>query len=118
MRYLGVFPTEEELVADILPQLCADGDSLNIKFRTFEPLMLRVMVEQHYEADTEETLLQAFRTLDPEGRQYIDEATMMEFLTEGEFGFKEKEIEDFMRVAKDPETGLIHYEDYIALLTS
>jgi Ca2+-binding EF-hand superfamily protein len=118
MRYLGAFPTEEELVTEILPQLCADGDSLNIKYRTFEPFMLQTLLEQHYEPDTEETLLQAFRTLDPDGRGYLDEATMMELLTEGEFGFKEKEIEDFMRVAKDPETGLIHFEDYIALLTN
>ena len=33
-------------------------------------------------------------------------------------GFRERELEDFLRVAKDGDTGFIHYEDYINLLTN
>jgi hypothetical protein len=58
------------------------------------------------------------QVLDPENRGYIDEHTMHELLTENEWAFRDKEIEDFMRVAKDPDTNYIHYEDYVSMLAS
>jgi calmodulin len=69
-----------------------------------------------YEPDSEETLLQAFKVLDPEGRGYIDEATIIDALTSDDYGFRDKELEEFMRVAKDLDTGYIHYEDYVSTL--
>ena len=80
--------------------------------------MLRVMVERNFEPDSEETILQAFRVLDPDNRGYIDEDTLVEMLTENEWTFRDKEIEDFLRVAKDPDTGYIHFEDYVTLLSN
>jgi len=118
MRYLGAYPTEKELVTDLLPQLQDDEEVSLVKYERFEQLMVRVLVERLYEPDTEETILQAFRTLDAEGKGYIDEQTMVELLTDNEWPFRDKEIEDFLRVAKDPDTGYIHYEDYVSLLSS
>jgi Ca2+-binding EF-hand superfamily protein len=151
MRYLGAYPSEEELTNDILPSLADDDEAAPspsasstgaaavnaaagggaaasaggggggtgvVRLERFEPLMLRVLLERLYEPDSEELILQAFRVLDPENRGYIDEHTMHELLTENEWAFRDKEIEDFMRVAKDPDTNYIHYEDYVSMLSS
>ena len=116
MRYLGAYPTEEEIVADIIPSLQDETDLHNVKYTVLEPFLVRVTVEKLYEPDTEEVLLQAFRTLFPD-KPYTDEATMAEVLRQGEYGFKEKEIDDFMRVAKSAaksDSGLIYFEEYCA----
>jgi hypothetical protein len=42
----------------------------------------------------------------------------VEYLTSNEWAFREKEKDEFLRVAKDDKTTYIHYEDYIMLLTS
>jgi hypothetical protein len=44
--------------------------------------------------------------------------TIVEMLTENEWAFREKEVEDFLRVAKDLDTGYIHFEDYVGLLAT
>jgi len=127
MRYLGAYPSEEDLMNDILPALCDEDDGVangssstagsnGVKLERFEKFMVRVMVERMYEPDSEEIILQAFRVLDPEGRGYIDESTLHELLTENEWAFRDKEWEDFIRVAKDPDTNYIHYEDYVSML--
>jgi len=142
MRYLKAYPTEEQLVTSIIPALQEEeennskqkqnsnshqnptqnqpGNSSSgvVKWPRFESFMLRVFLDRLYEPDSEETLLQAFRTLDPEGKGYLDETTLIELLSENEWAFRDKEMEDFLRVAKDPDTGYIHYEDYVAMMDS
>jgi Ca2+-binding EF-hand superfamily protein len=56
--------------------------------------------------------------LDPQGRGYIPEETMAQILTSNEWPFRDKELEEFMRVAKDPDTGMINYTDYVTMLTA
>lgn len=116
MRYLGAYPTEEELVTDILPQIQDDEETQFVKYDRFEPFMVRVLVEKSYEPDSEEVILQAFKVLDPDNQGYIDEDTIVDLLTENEWAFREKEVEDFLRVAKDLDTGYIHFEDYVGAL--
>lgn len=65
MRYLGAYPTEEELVTDILPQILDDEETQFVKYDRFEPFMVKVLVEKNYEPDSEETILQAFRVSAP-----------------------------------------------------
>ena len=74
-------------------------------------------MEHQWDPDTDDVLLQAFRTLDPERNGYIEAGRMRELLMSKGTALREKEIEGFMNVAKDMETGHIYYEDYIALLT-
>ena len=119
MRYLGAFPSESDLVQSILPSLspASDPTSALIPYSSFLPFMLHALVSHRYEPDSETVLLSAFRALDPDCKGYIDESSMVELLSEtSDFAFREKEIEDFLRVAKDPDTGFVHYEDYISLL--
>jgi Ca2+-binding EF-hand superfamily protein len=98
----------------ILPQVQDDEETQHVTFDRFESFMVKVMVERRFEPDTEETILQAFKTLDTEGKGHIDEQTMVELLTSNESAFREKEIEDFLRVARDTDTGFVFYEDYVS----
>ncbi|KAJ1461567.1 hypothetical protein M885DRAFT_506581 [Pelagophyceae sp. CCMP2097] len=117
MRYLGAYPTERAMVKEILPDMMEDEPSAFVKYERFEPKMLEILAEGDWEPDSEEVLLQAFRVFDPEGRGYIEATKLREFLITKGTPFREKEIDAFMSVAKDMETGHIYYEDYVALLT-
>ena len=77
MRYLGQFPSESDLKETIIPELLDDDprDGL-VTYDAFEKMILRCLSEHEYDPDDSETLLAAFRVLDPEppphGRGYID----------------------------------------------
>ncbi len=114
MRYLGAFPSEEEIVSQILPSLQDETDLHNVKLSAFEPFMVRVIAEKLFEPDSEEVLMQAFRTLFPD-KPFAEESTMAEYLKQGLYGFRDQEVDDFMRVAKNDQ-GLIYFEEYVAHL--
>jgi Ca2+-binding EF-hand superfamily protein len=77
--------------------------------------MLQLIAEKKYQPDTRDVLLQAFRTIDTQNKGYIT-ADMMEtyFLGYG-VPFRTDELEAFFKVARDPATGNVYYEDYVAL---
>ena len=62
-------------------------------------------------------LLQAFRVFDEDGKGFIEANKLREALITKGTPFREKEIDAFMSVAKDVDTGNIYYEDYVALIT-
>ena len=80
--------------------------------------MLEILAAGDWEPDSEDVLLQAFRVFDPEGNGYIEAHRMRDLLITKGTPFREKEIDAFMSVAKDLETGHIYYEDYVAHLTA
>ena len=80
--------------------------------------MLEILASGEWEPDSGDVLLQAFRVFDPEGNGYIEAHRMRDLLITKGTPFREKEIEAFMEVAKDEETGRIYYEDYVALLSA
>eukprot|EP00747_Dinoflagellata_sp_TGD_P166925 gnl/TRDRNA2_/TRDRNA2_190503_c0_seq1.p1 gnl/TRDRNA2_/TRDRNA2_190503_c0~~gnl/TRDRNA2_/TRDRNA2_190503_c0_seq1.p1 ORF type:complete len:213 (+),score=58.49 gnl/TRDRNA2_/TRDRNA2_190503_c0_seq1:39-641(+) len=127
MRYLGQFPSEADLEDVIKPELQDDDPSQNtlVTYDAFEKMILRCLSEHEYDQDDSETLLAAFRVLDPEGRGYIDSNLMHEHLStrggKAKDGFREREMSDFLEYAKDKESGdssRIYYEDYVAKLTA
>ncbi|CAK9021851.1 unnamed protein product [Durusdinium trenchii] len=127
MRYLGQFPSESDLKETIIPELLEEDPSKDgmISFEAFERLMLRCLSDHTYDPDDSETLLAAFRVLDPQGHGYIDSNLMHEWLsTKGgkasDF-FKERETSDFLEYAKDKDSSdssRIYYEDYVAKLNA
>ncbi|ETV72385.1 hypothetical protein H257_12529 [Aphanomyces astaci] len=117
MRYLGAYPSEKDIIKKILPEMQEDEPSTFVTYDRFEKKMLEVLYSHEYEPDTDETLLVAFRVLDPEKKGYIDADVMKDLLVTKGTPFREKELEGFMHVAKDGETGRVYYEDYISLLT-
>ncbi|KAE8913247.1 hypothetical protein PF005_g30416 [Phytophthora fragariae] len=117
MRYLGAYPTEKDIIKKILPEMQEDEPSTFVTYDRFEKKMLEVLYTNEYEPDADETLLAAFRVIDTEKKGYIEAEVMRELLTTKGTPFREKEMEAFLAGAKDPPTGRIYYEDYIALLT-
>eukprot|EP00812_Abedinium_dasypus_P007405 NODE_1942_length_1030_cov_229.762051.p1 GENE.NODE_1942_length_1030_cov_229.762051~~NODE_1942_length_1030_cov_229.762051.p1 ORF type:complete len:189 (-),score=60.98 NODE_1942_length_1030_cov_229.762051:298-864(-) len=127
MRYLGQFPKESDLQERIIPELLEDDPTRDglVSFDAFEKMIFRCLSEHIYDPDDAETLLAAFRVLDPEGRGYIDQNLLHEHLStrggKSVDGFREKEIQDFTEYAKDKDTtdsSRIYYEDYVAKLTA
>jgi calmodulin len=118
MRYLGAYPTERAMVKEILPDMMEDEPTAFVTYERFEAKMLEILASGEWEPDSEDVLLQAFRVFDPEGNGYIEAHRMRDLLITKGTPFREKEIDNFMSVAKDLETGHIYYEDYVAHLTA
>ncbi len=116
MRALGVYPTERALTKDILPEMQDDEPTGFVSYPRFEKKMLQVLASKEWEPDTGDMLLQAFRTIDSQNLGYINADVMEELLTSKGTPFRAKEVEAFFLLAKDAETGLIYYEDYISQL--
>ena len=112
VRHLGICPTEIEL-RDMITE-CEEEDPTGfISFARFERMMSRVLLENQYPRDSEEKLLRAFRTLDPNNNGYVEAEKIKTLLTTHGERFSPEEIEDFINFAVDSESGLLHYEDYV-----
>jgi Ca2+-binding EF-hand superfamily protein len=116
MRALGAYPTERQLVLEILPQVQDDEPTGFVSYQKFEKKMLQILATKECDPDSGDMLLQAFRTIDSDNTGYISAELLEELLTTRGTAFRPKEIEAFMLVAKDAETGNVYYEDYVALL--
>ena len=117
LRYLGVYPTEVELVRTILPEMMDDASQSFVQYSKFESVALNLLRSGVHAPDQEDILLQAFRTLDPEQKGFIEWERMKELLCSvGQAPFRDKECEVFQSVARDMESGNVFYEDYIAML--
>jgi len=94
-----------------------DEQATFVKFSRLEEKMLQILASKEWEPDSEDVLLQAFRTLDTEGKGYIEWDRMKELLqSKGSAPFRDKECEQFQAIARDMESGCVYYEDYVALL--
>lgn len=116
MRALGAYPTERQLVKEIIPEMQDDEPSGFVHYDKFEKVMLRLLATKELEPDPQDILLQAFKTIDSNNTGHIPADVMEELLTGKGTPFRPKELEAFFLVAKDPETGNIYYEDYIAMM--
>ena len=52
-----------------------------IRFEKFERMMSRILLENQYPRDSEDKLLRAFRTLDPDNKGYIEAEKLRNLLT-------------------------------------
>ena len=116
VRHLGICPTEIEL-RDLITECEEEEPTGFIRFERFERMMSRVLLENQYPRDSEEKLLRAFRTLDPDNKGYVEADKVRTLLTTHGERFSPEEIEDFLNFAVDAETGLLHYEDYVMQLS-
>ncbi|KRX07282.1 hypothetical protein PPERSA_06897 [Pseudocohnilembus persalinus] len=120
MRYLGQFPSEAQVRDSILPLIEQDEVSDYIKYEKFEPYMLKVLKEREFEPDDPDTLLAAFKLLDPDENGYIEVDMMRNFLEKEGIEFRKEETDQFISFAtnKEPNPQVIYYEDYISRLTN
>ena len=118
MRALGAYPDERQLVLTYLPEMQDEEPTGFVSYARFEKVMLNLLASRECEPDSSELLLQAFRTIDAEGQGWIAAEVFEALVTSKGTPFRPKELEQFMQVAKNPETGNIFYEDYIGLCFS
>mmetsp|Transcript_56108 Transcript_56108/g.111376 ORF Transcript_56108/g.111376 Transcript_56108/m.111376 type:complete len:165 (-) Transcript_56108:292-786(-) len=113
VRHLGICPTEIEL-RDMITEIEEEEPTGFIQFKRFEKMMARILLENQYPRDSEEKLLRAFRTLDPDNKGYVEAEKLRTLLTTHGERFSQEEIDDFLHFAVDAESGLLHYEDYVS----
>lgn len=118
MRALGAFPTERELVLNILPEMQDDEPTGFVSYVKFEKKMLQILASRECEPDSSDLLLQAFRTIDADGNGYINAELLEDLLTTRGTGFRPKEMEAFLAFTKDAESGNVFYEDFCAQFAS
>ena len=116
MRYLGIYPSERALVLEILPDMQDDEPTGFIGYNKFEKKVLTLLATKEHEPDSKDLIYQAFRTLDPSNKGFISADVVEELLTSKGTPFRPKELEAFLLIAKDAETGHVYYEDYINVL--
>mmetsp|Transcript_7697 Transcript_7697/g.7906 ORF Transcript_7697/g.7906 Transcript_7697/m.7906 type:complete len:161 (-) Transcript_7697:142-624(-) len=117
MRSLGIYPTEKQLVREIIPELLDDEPTGFVRYSRFSKKMIQYLSSKELEPDTPDLLLQAFRSIDIENKGFITADVLEDLLTTKGSPFRGNELDAFFLVAKDPDTGHIYYEDYIAKLT-
>lgn len=113
MRALGAYPTERDLVLNILPEMQDDEPTGFVSYSKFEKKMIKILASKECEPDSTDLILQAFRTIDVDKNGYIPSELLEDLLTTKGIAFRAKELEAFFAVAKDAETGFVYYEDYI-----
>merc|ERR1719440_1444065 len=117
VRHLGICPTEIEL-RDMITEIEEEEPTGFIKYDRFERMMARILLENQYPRDSEEKLLRAFRTLDPDNKGYVEAEKIPTLLTTHGERFSQEEIDDFLHFAVDAESGCCYYEDYVMQITA
>ncbi|GBG27528.1 Calmodulin [Hondaea fermentalgiana] len=119
MRYLGQFPSDEEVEENILPTMQSDEPDAYVTLEKFEPRMLEIIEHNLYPAEAYDVLISAFRAVDTENVGYVEVEYFKELLKQmGTHPFKQKELESFLNVSQDISSGRIYYEDYASLCIS
>lgn len=116
MRALGAYPSESQLMKEYMPVLKDDENGGYVPHKKFEKEMLRILTTRECEPSSADAMMQAFRAIDANNTGVISAELLEELLVTKGTAFRPKEVEAFLEVAKDGETGNIYYEDYVALL--
>ncbi|KAL0583282.1 hypothetical protein ABG067_006783 [Albugo candida] len=93
MRFLGVYPSEKDLVRKVLPEMQSEEQTTCVEYHRFEKKMLEIMASGEYQRDDDETLLAAFRVIDKENKGFIDADVLRDLLTTQGTAFRDKEID-------------------------
>eukprot|EP00002_Diphylleia_rotans_P003222 TRINITY_DN1219_c0_g1_i5.p1 TRINITY_DN1219_c0_g1~~TRINITY_DN1219_c0_g1_i5.p1 ORF type:complete len:108 (-),score=22.95 TRINITY_DN1219_c0_g1_i5:129-452(-) len=94
-----------------------DSNSDVILYDKFEKMMVRVMMENEITRDSEERIVQAFKTI-AKGKHSINMEELAVYLTTMGDKFTQEELEEFKSASMDPDKGEILYEDYASVLAS
>ncbi|XP_046582461.1 calmodulin-like isoform X1 [Haliotis rubra] len=107
MRSLGQNPTEAEL-QDMINEVDADG-----KNQVTFPSFLNVMAKRPKVVDTEQDILDIFKTMDRDQNGFISAAELRYTLTSMGDMLSDEEADELIRQADIDGSGMIDYEDFV-----
>lgn len=117
-RALGINPTQEQL-HEILNEMSGDEESSGyVAFERFETVMIRALTDQRakFVRDNEETILRAFRALDPNHQGFVEGDNLKKLLMSQGDAFDASEADEMIDEAAEKGSNRIYYEDFAALL--
>ncbi|XP_048525401.1 dynein regulatory complex protein 8 isoform X3 [Dendroctonus ponderosae] len=118
IRGLGCCPTEAE-VQEITVGVEDPETPGSVHLSKFLPYVSQLITEHRvsrffrYEPASPETLLEAFRTLDPEQHGFLNKEYISTLMTQDGEPFNQDELDEMLEIAIDPQTQTIPYEYYI-----
>eukprot|EP00667_Euglena_gracilis_P020691 EG_transcript_22460 len=128
VRSLGLNPTEEQM-RRIMEDVEEEDPNGFIKFARLQPILIQILLNEEYcsirkgevvvdkyQRQSEPQLLHAFRMLDEDGRGRLDAEHVKELLLSLGDRFTDEEVVELVNAAADPETGLIHLEEFASTL--
>ncbi|KAL0273583.1 UNVERIFIED_CONTAM: hypothetical protein PYX00_006220 [Menopon gallinae] len=111
LRSLGCCPSEAE-IQEILVSI-EDHETASVYLTHFLPAVTQIITERKLQPASAEALLDAFRTLDKQGKGYLTKEYLSKLMMEEGEPFTQEEVDEMMEVAVDSDTGNIPYEYYI-----
>mmetsp|Transcript_14383 Transcript_14383/g.38830 ORF Transcript_14383/g.38830 Transcript_14383/m.38830 type:complete len:729 (+) Transcript_14383:470-2656(+) len=110
LRAVGQAPTDAEL-ADMAAEL-HPGRNAEDSFLSFEDFCM-LMSRRMCDSDSEESLLEAFKALDPAGTGRIDASDLAKVITAMGESVSKAELDEMMRDADADGSGTIVYADFV-----
>ncbi|RKO90810.1 hypothetical protein BDK51DRAFT_12014, partial [Blyttiomyces helicus] len=109
IRYLGIYPSEEQLRAWI-KEMEEEEPAGYVTLDRFSRVAIKLLTSNVIVRDDEERLFRAFLTLDTDKKGYLTPEELRAYMTtEGE-PFSPEEIEEMLVACTDPNEGKIYYE--------
>eukprot|EP01013_Petalomonas_cantuscygni_P025860 TRINITY_DN47983_c0_g1_i1.p1 TRINITY_DN47983_c0_g1~~TRINITY_DN47983_c0_g1_i1.p1 ORF type:complete len:190 (-),score=46.19 TRINITY_DN47983_c0_g1_i1:53-622(-) len=119
LRSLGINPSEAQ-VAKMTAMMGVEELGF-VRLENFQRVALEVLRTHRLDGelitrDTEEDILRAFAVLDSEAREYLDAEDLKDHLMTHCEKFAHDEVLELLNCAADPETGMVKYVEYAAVL--
>ncbi|XP_060519590.1 dynein regulatory complex protein 8 isoform X2 [Cylas formicarius] len=112
VRGLGCCPTEAE-VQEIVMAVEDQRSPGSVHLSKFLPYVSQLITEHKYEPASPEELLEAFKTLDFEGKGFLTKDYISTLMTQDGEPFNQDELDEMLEIAIDPHTQTVPYEYYI-----
>mmetsp|Transcript_34642 Transcript_34642/g.54089 ORF Transcript_34642/g.54089 Transcript_34642/m.54089 type:complete len:161 (+) Transcript_34642:352-834(+) len=117
IRSLSIYPSEKQLQRWI-HEIEEEEPTGFIVYDKFEALAVRLCTEEAMsnKRNTEDEILQAFKTLDVDNKGYLEADELQRLMTSYVEKFSAEEVKEMLSAAVDVEMGRVYYEDYAELL--
>lgn len=120
VRGMGLNPSEA-MVLQIIEDVEGQESVGTVPLSKLKEVIIDILMTNEYKGilmvrDDEDTILQAFKALDLDGKGYIESEHLKQAMTSMGEKFSEEEIVEMISAAADPETGHIYYNEFAAFM--
>ncbi|CAG0879210.1 unnamed protein product, partial [Darwinula stevensoni] len=115
VRSLGCCPSESEMTS-ILLELEDQETPGSVHLERFLPIMTRIIAENRFLPVEPGKMLQAFKTLDAEGKGYLRKEEISGIMASQGEAFSSQEMEEMLSAALSHDDETIDYEHYVKIL--